>query len=285
MRKTFIILMITVISLSGCNINSTTENLNSTSTSFQENIVTVEKKQDVEQPIILYNGITLDTIDKDIDIDIVKEKDAFQKQRLFAKYEREYYLYSNNTFLEKTIGKIEERGLDYYWQVSFDTKRTDDEVAISQSYNPYPRKIANINSNFPIEFDSNGKVLSEINNKFDVNSKIKELSCIDLDGNGENEYIALFLDAKNNFFAKCLLNSKHNIIAYLTVFKEKCDDFDAVIERYNLLNSGEIIDINNDSVMEIIVTLPSYEGFLFKVFSYKNGDFDGDFVTKCSLQP
>ena len=142
-----------------------------------------------------------------------------------------------------------------------------------------------INSDFPVEFLSGGNVITEINNKFNVNSETKELCSTDLDGDGESEYIALVMDEKKDFFAKCLLDSNYNIISYLTVFNEKYKDFTSLVTGYNLLDSGEIIDINNDGIMEILVDLPIYEGFSYKVFTYKNGEFDGDFINKCSLKP
>ena len=51
-----------------------------------------------------------------------------------------------------------------------------------------------------------------------------------------------------------------------------------------MLNSSEIIDIDNDGIMEIIMQIPSYEGLLFEVFKYNNGNFDGEFITEASFQ-
>ena len=59
----------------------------------------------------------------------------------------------------------------------------------------------------------------------------------------------------------------------------------SLIKSFNLQDSSEIIDINNDGIMEILMELPCYEGFVFRSFTYKNGAFSGDFITNSSLQP
>jgi hypothetical protein len=282
------ILIISVI-LSGCNSNKKNNQSYSDNTSAVKNIEenikpeATEQPQTNEKPIILYGGISLDN--DDLEVDALEGLDEVQSQRILAKYEREYYLYSNNKFLGKAKGKVEGRGMDYYWQVSFPTDNNQYEVAISQSYNPYPRGIIDINPNSVKEFYKNGKVLTEINKKFSVNSNIRELSSIDLDSDGTSEYIAFVLDEKKYFFARCLLDSHYNIISYLTVFMEKCDNFNEITSKNNLLDTMEVIDIDNDGMLEIIIEFPFYEGFEYKVFAYKNGTFNGDFINQCSLQP
>lgn len=233
-----------------------------------------------KKPTAVYYGNTLDAIDGNVDF--ANLTDSIQKQNLLVKYEKSYYLYSNNKLIGNAIGKIEESGLDSYWHVVFPSEFENYEVAITQSYNPYPREVININSNFQKDFSN---IIAEVNNKFSVNSKIKELSCIDLDGDGQNECLAFFVDENNNFFANCLLDSKNMIISFLTVFKEKCENFSETIEEFSLLNGCEIIDINNDNVMEIIAQIPTYEGLFFRVFTYNNGNFDGDYINKGSFEP
>lgn len=248
------------------------------------NITTTNKSPQVAEKLaVLYHGITIDSADEKFKF--LEETDASKKQSLSSKYETEYSLYSNNNLLGTAKGKIEGRGFDYNWQVALTPENKDYEVAITKKYEAYPRKTVHINSGFPKEFNSDSKVISEINSKYKVNCEVKELCTVDVDGDGSNEYLALVADEKNDFFAKCLVDSKYKIISYLTVFKEKNDNFNEVLKEYNLLDSDEIIDINNDGVMEIIVSLPAYEVFLFKVFTYKNGNFDGDFTTVCSLKP
>ena len=200
-------------------------NVNKNSKIDKEHIQSIaEQILTTEQPIALYHGITLDKNDRDIDV--IEGNSSSRNEDLYAKYETQFYLYSNGSYLGNAQGKINGRGLDYYWQVDFPAAKYNDEVAISQSYNPYPRKLSYTNSTFPKEFMAGGVILTQVNTQFNVNSKVKELYCIDLDGDGTNEYLALMIDEKDNFFTKCLVDSNNKIIAYLTVFKEKCDDFE-----------------------------------------------------------
>lgn len=262
-----------------------TETEKSSNNSKSANIEKAPKSNVTAENIVLFHGITLNPEDRDIDI--YESADPLQKQKMIKKYEQEYSIYSNGKFLGKAIGKTEGRGLDYYWDVSFDTEYGY-EMALFGINNPYPREIKNIEPGIPIEFKENERVSNELNSRFNVQSRISELTIVDLDGNGTNEYIALFVDKKNYFFTKCLIDSSFNIISYLTVLKEKENelvDWENFFKYYNLQNSGEIIDINNDGIMEIILDNPIYEGFDFKVFTYKDGKLDGEFINMASIQP
>lgn len=234
-----------------------------------------------QQLVALFHGIPLDVEDRDTNI---FEEETNSKEQIVSKYEKEYYLYSNQQLIQESEGKIEQRGLDYYWQVVF-PGNIEHEVALSQSYDPYPRKIENITSNLPKEFDDDGQVIQAINSKFNVNVNVRELNRVDLDGDGQGEFLAFVVDKGHNFFAKCLVNSDYEIISYFTVFQEEYQVFDQLVQDYNLTNSGEIIDINNDEIMEMVVVLPTYEGFLFKVLTYKDGNFSGEQIINTTLKP
>ncbi len=64
-----------------------------------------------------------------------------------------------------------------------------------------------------MEFDDDGEVIQTINNQFDVNVNVSELNRVDLDGDGNEEFLAFVVDEDNNFFAKCLVNSDYKIIS------------------------------------------------------------------------
>lgn len=299
LKKFIFIAFLTTIILCGCGrepqdknssilepakINdSKTENSNDIS-----NSAIIEKTTEtnlINDRIVLYHGITLNSEDENIDI--YESADSVQKEKIIKKYEREYLIYSDGKLLGKAIGKTEGRGLDYYWDVSFDTDYGY-EIAVAGIDNPYPREIKDIKADFPIEFRENGRVLNEVNSQFNVDSRTNELIIVDIDGDGLNEYMALFLDKKNYFFAKCLIDSNFKILSYLTVLKEHEDEFvewEKLFSHYNLHDSGEIIDINSDGIMEIILDFPTYEGFDFKIFTYKDGKFNGEFINMSSLQP
>lgn len=119
------------------------------------------------------------------------------------------------------------------------------EVAVSKDYNPYPRPIIFSTIGYPIELCEGGAALSEINSLYSVNCITYELCTSDLDGDGQNEYIALVADKEKKFAAKCLFNSEFSVISYLTVITEE-SDIDECINFLNLNESGEIIDVNND---------------------------------------
>lgn len=185
-------------------------------------------------------------------------------------------MYSNNKQVAKVKGTVEGRKNSMGWGVTFGEYSywEDGEVALSEVYNPYPRKSTIIYSDFPAEFAESG-VIAEINNKYCVDAKIKELCIVDLDGDGKNEYLAYVVDYENYFFAKCLISSEYKVISYLIEFKEEeADFFDSWIKFENLLDTIEIIDIDNDNALEIIVYLSDIECFDFEVFCYKEGKLE-----------
>ncbi len=303
MSKIIAIVMVLLFILSGCEANKANKNNNdnNTQTTIDQNIEELndnnqsqsspktnqylenseEPLGDSEEPIVLYHGITLDDADQRIEIRTNENED--EVNYIMKKYTREYYLYSNQQFLGKENGIAEIRGYDYYWEVNFQNLGNF-EVAISQPYNPYPRKVSDISSEFALEPGNFCTVISEVNNRFGVTCEITELLSVDLDGNGNDEYFIMLCDRESYFFAKCLLNPEYKIISYLTVVREEDEEYDYTIEEFRMLNSSEIIDIDNDGIMEIIMQIPSYEGLLFEVFKYNNGDFDGEFITEASFQ-
>lgn len=256
--------------ISGCSLSETNEPAEPDSGNGEK-----------QQLVALFHGIPLDVKDRDTNI---FEEENNLKEQMVSKYETDYYLYSNQQLIQESVGKIEQRGLDYYWQVNFPGE-IEYEVALSQSYDPYPREIENITSNLPKEFDDDGQVIQAINSQFNVNVNVRELNRVDLNGDGKGEFLALVIDKDYNFFAKCLVNPDYEIISYFTVFQEEYQFFDQLVHDYNLTNSGEIIDINNDDIMEIVVVLPTYEGFSFKVLTYKDGNFSGDQIINTTLKP
>lgn len=54
---------------------------------------------------------------------------------------------------------------------------------------------------------------------------------------------------------------------------------------YDFDKNTEIIDVDHEGIMEILMSMPSYEGFIFNKYKYSNGTFDGKYVNECSLKP
>lgn len=304
MKRKIIILLVLILSLSGCNngkieesnlsnraiineidkigtneIVDTNEMVNSTEDILLMSDDSPTNEDKTEDYVIVYQGISLLYVDREIDI---FEDDLSKKEEITNKYEREYYLYADGKLLGKGTGKLKPRGLDYYWIVEFDNSH---EVAITKDFNPYPREITKVDSNIPAQFADNGKIVTDINNDFGVDCRIEEIYSVDLDGDGKNEYLTFAVDETNYFFAKCLISSDFKIISYLTAFKEVTEVFNELVNELSIMKSSEIIDIDNDNIMEIIVEQPTYEGFLFDVFVYKNGIFFGEFLNYETLKP
>lgn len=268
--KVLALLLCVLLFASGCNFSEKNE------PEKQEPI-----NEEKQQSVALYNGISLD--EKDRHTNIFEGENNIREQ-ILTKYETGYHLYSNQALIQESFGKVEQRGLDYAWQVGFPDK-IEYEIALSQSYDPYPRPITFMTSNYPKEFEDSGEVIQKINNQFDVDVKVQELSQADLDGDGHEEFLAFVVDANKSFFAKCLVDSDFEIVSYFTVFQEDHQNFDLLVQIFSLLSAGEIIDINDDNVLEIVVQLPIYEGFSFEVLTYSNGHFSGDPIIKTTLQP
>jgi hypothetical protein len=243
-------------------------------------------------PVVIFNGITLDTDDRNtVDVDDLENEVAGPEIR--DKYERDYYLYSDGEYKGIAKGIARGRGLDYGFEVCFfdDDQEIEgyiEELAISANYNPYPRTVSYSMSDFPETLSKDGSIVKQVNSEFGVECETKEMCRVDLDGDGTDEYLAYLVDTNNYFYTKCLLNSNFKIIAYITVLNYgyiEGVDWPELFDNCGLSNSGEIADVNNDEVMEILVELPAYEGFEFRVFSYKNGVFSGDYITKAPLLP
>ena len=241
--------------------------------------------------IVLYYGIPIGTTYEGVD---TTGLNAEQIQQLKEKYNISYYLYNDGEFSAAAVGDLQEYTYENHWIVRFgnidEPEEYKHQIAISQDYNPYPRTPVITADGFAQEFLSGSAISNQITAKFEVYAKITELCTIDLEGNGTNEYIALFVDEDNNFFARCLINSSYEIVSYLTCFQDPFDnpavlESDRLIYSYNLDKYHEIADINNDGLMEILTYIPQYEGSMFKISAYDNGEFDGDFITWCSLVP
>lgn len=234
--------------------------------------------QNLEKPIVLYRGITLD--DADRQVEIVTSKNEAEKNKIVKKYSKEYYLYSNQEFLGKENGTVCVRGSNDYWEVNFQNPHNF-EVAISQPYNPYPRKVTfNYSAS---EFKYSNTVTSEINNKYRVNCQIEGLFSVDLDGDGNEEHLITLFDRKKYFIATCLVYSKPKKTSCLMIYEESIIVRDLLLEDYDSLVSNEIIDVDNDGIMEILIQMPN-GGVDFEVYKYRNGKFDGDYTAKATLK-
>lgn len=235
------------------------------------------QEQSEQETIVLYQGFTLNNDDFNMDNEDDRYSDYLKK-----KYNREYDYYKNGEFVEHGKGEIEGRGLDAYWYMPWGLSTS--EIAFAGNYDPYPRAYT-ICTN-----DEIGNLLiNDIKTRFQVDVSVMKVLSIDLDGDEKTEYIAHAQNDTGYSQYYCLFNQDGGIISYLLA----CSD-DAFAQKYgytggleyDLEDDTEIIDVNGDGCMEMIVTMPSYEGFVFNVYRYDEGEFTGgEFINVATIRP
>lgn len=206
MKLKYLLLAVFLLFLTGCFSNSVNTSIKNTNESFERSEV---------KTIVLFNGITLDTGDQDIDIENASNEAV---QKLKAKYEIYYYAYGQGEFLGRYKGKVQPRGLDYYWEVDFEKEFSDPTIFISDQINVYPRPVTYssvLNNNLQLYTG----VTNSIENTFNVKTTPKEAIEVDLDNCGENEYIVYSCSADNYPFYVCLTNSEGKIVSYIIAMK------------------------------------------------------------------
>lgn len=109
--------------------------------------------------------------------------------------------------LGKCKGKMEPRGLDYYWEVNNESAIDGEEVIIADDYNPYPRLINKLEVPFN-QLLNYQNIIKMINKQFDIHAVGKQLVSCDLDGDGQVEYILYVEDEKGTSACVCLLDNK-----------------------------------------------------------------------------
>lgn len=250
-------------------IDSALANVTATSTTVPNTTTETENKKIMnEKLIVLYNGLVLD----------VSKMDEIALQYISAhsddkdKYVITYSNYENYSFKESKLGTLSEPVYDGLLQIENVGK-----VAISEDYNAIPRNIKVVNTIPAIILESNPKVA-----EYDA---VKTL-IVDLDGNGENEYILVLANKTTGFSKISLMDSKGVKVADLASIEKSKWDKATNAEYYLSINNIEIIDVDNDAIMEILVEIPHYEGEpSVSILKYKNGELQGKTGIECSLIP
>ena len=167
-----------------------------------------------------------------------------------------YYNYGNGEYLGETKGN------------------SNGEISISEKYNAIPRKYEKIDGK-DIDQDGYKRMIS-------YTAINEEINKIDLDGNGEDEYIVSYTlpfdvkdrldnpDVEYNYNYNLLLS--HIVIYDSNFFKiatlaklESNSDVELSLEKH-----VEYIDIDKDGKMEIILEIPGWEWRNIEVFKYNN---------------
>lgn len=224
--------------------------------------------------VVLFEGITLNEEDRNIDISTISENEL---NKLKQKYNVTYKAYCDNSYLGEFKGEVEQRGLDWYWQVSFSEKMSGATIFIADSFNPYPRLSKTVNLN---DYLCLNNVIENINKEFGVSVNLAELIIIDLDDDGFEEKIAYFIDNYSFSYFVCLLDKEENIVSFLMSLTEA-----GIPLNFQLNENLNIIDLDNDNIMEMAMRLPTYEGLNFNIYKYNNGNFNGEYINKCTIKP
>lgn len=282
MKFKYFLLTIFLLFLVGC-INSSA-NITTKNSSGSLESIEVNKKEYV----VLLNGVTINKNDQDINIEKANN-DVVQK--LKAKYEVYYYAFRQGEFLGQFKGKIQPRGLDYYWEVAFDEEFPEPTIFISDKINVYPRPIT-YNNLLKNNIQHYTTVVNSIEKQFNVKTIPREVIEVDLDNCGDNEYIVCTCSADDYPFYVCLANSKGDIVSYIVAMKNNASVQSYIKNNKELLDlnfsikkSILVIDIDNDGIIEIVTELPTYESFAFSVSKYNKGEFHGNYINECTIIP
>lgn len=233
---------------------------NSNVSSVNESNVTNEtdnQVSDLKDYILLYDGIE---ISHNTGVQELTHMELTDKNK--EKYETKYYNYEKGKELSETEGKMS----DETYEGSFIVDNVG-KIAVSEKYDCIPRTYTEID-----------EVPEKIKN-MDKYTSI-EVNEIDLDGDGKLEYLASWTKAKNAS-GIMLLDSEYNKINDIVSINES-NDKDSY--KYSL-DAVEYFDIDNDGIMEILISIPRYEGSAISILKYNNGILDGEKDYIVSLDP
>ena len=219
-----------------------------------------------EKLIVLYNGLVLDV--SKMDEITLQYIDAHSQDK--DKYIITYSSYENYSYKDAKLGTLSNPLYDGLLKIENVGK-----VAISEDYDAIPRNIKVVNT-IPT-------IISENNPKISEYDTVKTL-IVDLDGNGENEYILILANKTTGFSKITLIDSKGVKIADLASIEKSKWNKNTNTEYYLSINNVEIIDIDNDGIMEIMVEIPHSTGNpTISLLKYKNGELQGKTGIECSL--
>ena len=182
---------------------------------------------------------------------------------------KKYYVYIKNKYLGDVVVEPEEGPfegmvyLNHYLRKQYDQDGII-QILVDAKYDAIPREseivdmTANIKNN-----------IKELNDYSDY-----EIEKIDLDGDGKTEYCAVLSNQNIEASKIMLLNSNGEKIEDLVEVKGRMAGISPV---YLNIKDVTYIDLDNDGIMEILVTLPTWEGGPdYTVFKYEGGKIIGN---------
>ena len=195
-----------------------------------------------------------------------------------TKYNTKYYNYKNGKYAGESEGVLTET-YDGYAIVD-NTER----IAISQKYEAIPRTYTAIND-----------LPEELNDMADCSSV--DIHSVDLDGDGKAEYIVCYtVNYAEGEIGNGEPQASSGIMLFDSGYKKIADlvslengFWDNIKEEdrkvFLSLNDVDYVDIDNDSIMEIIIKVPTYEGIKISIVKYKNGNIEGETNLNASVLP
>lgn len=276
-----------------------------TKTNIEEYILNLYKKNSVTQSVtnsvaqddffIVYNGRE---IQKDVGVKQTSDMETSENNK--KKYNIKYYNYENGQYKGETKGTFgKEETYEGQSIVSNVSK-----IAISKKYNAIPRNITKMKvipeelkneKMYPVQVlhPSTGESVS-------VNFEDLKVKSVDLDGDNKLEYIVCWnLDIEEGEYEDSHAESSSGIILFDNTFnkisqlvsikqefKNNQDKKDKKEKTFVFdIDDVECIDIDNDGKMEVLIELPSWEGFKYSLLKYDNGKIEGKMDYKASLEP
>jgi len=276
-----------------------------TKTNIEEYILNLYKKNSVTQSVtnsvaqddffIVYNGRE---IQKDVGVKQTSDMETSENNK--KKYNIKYYNYENGQYKGETKGTFgKEETYEGQSIVSNVSK-----IAISKKYNAIPRNITKMKvipeelkneKMYPVQVlhPSTGESVS-------VNFEDLKVKSVDLDGDNKLEYIVCWnLDIEEGEYEDSHAESSSGIILFDNTFnkisqlvsikqefKNNQDKKEKKEETFVFnIDDVECIDIDNDGKMEVLIELPSWEGFKYSLLKYDNGKIEGKVDYKASIEP
>lgn len=195
-----------------------------------------------------------------------------------AKYNTKYYNYENGKYAGESEGALTET-YDGYAVVD-NVKR----IAVSQKYDAIPRTYTVIND-----------LPKELNDMADCSSV--DIHSVDLDGDGKTEYVVCYtVNYAEGEIGNGEPQASSGIMLFDSEYKKIADlvslenGFWGNIKKednkvFLSLNDVDYVDIDNDSVMEILIKVPTYEGSKISIVKYNDGNIEGETNLNASVLP
>lgn len=201
----------------------------------------------------------------------------FDSEKFPDYYNTTYDIYKNGKKIGTTKGTIKlyedkdyEGGVQWYG-IDYEEKEKYGDIYVSCNYNVIPRNYEDITT-----------IPEKIKNDFIMSTNI-QIQSIDLDGDGNKEYVVIHSNNENGERGVYLYDSNYKRISMIATQPDVMKDYPSHIANFENI---EYIDIDNDEKMEIILLIPAAggEGYRFAIYKYDGTSVTGP-VDNYSIAP